>query len=280
MTGRCPIVCNDRSISSTRIRMSLSSRLCPTLSMSGVTRRRRSTISGGRWLFLIFPHEPGCAISSSRATACARRPAMIRREAYDAVGFYDRRLTNLQDFDMWIRMLLAGHSIHVMPIETTAFRISDCSANMSASRHDTMLRHHFELSRILRRYLELDGGDFESLFGGEATDTVGLPVSRRLAHLALRQGGPSHKLFALEALHETASSHADFDFLRETAGANDLFGIELAQRLSKEKEHSRQLEQGVISTNEALRKATSQLDRTVLSRAKRALRKLRRAAPV
>jgi GT2 family glycosyltransferase len=54
--------------------------------------------------------------------------AMIRHEAYEAAGLYDRRLANLQDFDMWIRMLLAGHSIHVMPIETTAFRIRDCSA--------------------------------------------------------------------------------------------------------------------------------------------------------
>ena len=181
---------------------------------------------------------------------------------------------------MWIRILLAGHWIHVLPIETTAFRIRDCSANMSASRPDTILRSHFEFSRILRRYLELDDlATFQaSLFGEEAHDTIGLPASRRLADLALRQASPSHKLFALEALHETADSDVDFDFLREAAGATDVFGIELAQRLSMEKEHHRQLEQGVISANEALRKATSQLDRTVLGRTKRALSKLRWAA--
>ena len=54
---------------------------------------------------------------------------------------------------MWIRMLLAGHSIHVMPVETTAFRIRDGNANMSAGRSDTKLRVPFEFSRILRRYL-------------------------------------------------------------------------------------------------------------------------------
>jgi glycosyltransferase involved in cell wall biosynthesis len=132
--------------------------------------------------------------------------AMIRREAYEAVGPYDRRLTNLQDFDMWIRMLLAGHSIHVMPIATTAFRIRDQNANTSAPRFDTMLRVHFEFSRILYHYLQLDRGDFEALFGDEAQETVTRPVSRRLAELALRQPGPFHKLFALEVLHETATS--------------------------------------------------------------------------
>ena len=186
---------------------------------------------------------------------------------------------NLQDFDMWIRILLAGHSIHVLPIETTAFRIRDCSANMSASRPDTILRSHFEFSRILRRYLELDDRDFEFFFGEEAHDTIGLPASRRLADLALRQASPSHKLFALEALHETADSDVDFDFLREAAGATDVFGIELAQRLSMEKEHeSPTRARGDLRPTKALRKATSRLDRTVLGRTKRALSKLRWAA--
>jgi hypothetical protein len=34
-------------------------------------------------------------------------------------------------------MLLAGHSIHVMPVEMTAFHIRDGDGNMSAGRSDT-----------------------------------------------------------------------------------------------------------------------------------------------
>jgi hypothetical protein len=50
---------------------------------------------------------------------------------------------------MWIRTGPAGHTIHVMPIEMTAFRIRECSTNMSAPRPDTVLRYYFWFSRIL-----------------------------------------------------------------------------------------------------------------------------------
>jgi glycosyltransferase involved in cell wall biosynthesis len=176
--------------------------------------------------------------------------AMIRCEVYKTVGLYDRRLTNLQDFDMWIRMLLAGYSIHVMPIETTAFRVRDSNRNMSAPRRDTILRVPFEFSRILRRYLALSTSDFESLFGDEATDTVGLPVSDRLARLALGHPSLSHKLFALEALYEAARTDADFNFLRDAVGASDVFGVELAQQLSRDEEHNSYLARELMSAKE------------------------------
>jgi glycosyltransferase involved in cell wall biosynthesis len=176
--------------------------------------------------------------------------AMIRREAYEAVGLYERRLTNLQDFDMWIRMLLAGHSIHVMQTPTTAFRVRDSNHNMSAGRSDTKLRVPFEFSQILRRYLALEESDFEYLFGDKAQDTVGLPVRHRLARLALRQGSPPHKLFAVEVLYETARSDADFNFLRDAVGASDVFGVGLAQQLSKVGEHNAHLARELMSAKE------------------------------
>jgi len=189
------------------------------------------------WLRHFF-YEGNCLCAPS---------AMIRREAYESVGLYDRRLTNMQDFDMWTRMLLAGHSIHVTPIAMTAFRLREDDGNMSAARSDTLLRCPYEFSRILGRYLDLDENEFESLFGEDARETVGLPVSRRLARLALKQPYPSHKLFAVEVLRKTASSDADFDFLREATGAADIFGIEAAQRLSSERERDHQLKQELMS---------------------------------
>ena len=186
--------------------------------------------------------------------------AMVRREAYKIAGSYDRRLTNLQDFDMWIRMLLAGHSIQVMRTPTTAFRVRDGNGNMSAPRADTMLRHQFEFSRILRRYLHLSDGDFDALFGEETRETAGLPVSRRLADLALRQSSPFHRLFALEILYEAACSNRDFDLLRDATGSTDIFGADLAQQLSNERQRNDRLEREAISANEAnvaLRQALS-----------------------
>ena len=130
---------------------------------------------------------------------------------------------------------------------------------MSAGRSDTKLRVPFEFSRILGRYLTLDESDFESLFGDEARETVGLPVSRRLARLALRQAHPSRKLFAVEVLHETANSDADFDFLRNAAGATDILGVELSQELLDERGRSSDLAQELISVEEINAALTQEL---------------------
>jgi len=92
---------------------------------------------------------------------------MIRREAYAAAGDYDRRLTNLQDLDMRIRMLIAGHDIHLLAEEVTAFRIRADNANMSAPWPDTLPRSKFETGKVLRHFAALD------LFHETARDTDG-----------------------------------------------------------------------------------------------------------
>lgn len=160
---------------------------------------------------------------------------MIRREAFE-VGLYDRRLTNLQDLDMWIRMLMSGHTIHVIDDELTAFRIRDGKANMSAVRLDSLMRHHFEMTRVLRHYALLDARDFGSLFGEEAEGTESLPVKHRLALLAVQNADPSHQLFALEALHDVAADDDAFDQLRALTGQCDVFGLALRADLDREDE--------------------------------------------
>jgi len=121
--------------------------------------------------------------------------AMIRREAYAAVGPYDRRLTNLQDMDMWIRMLKAGHQIHLLNERLTAFRLRDNQANMSALRVDTILRSEYETAKILRHYADFDAALFEEVFGADAAATVGLPQAARLAALAVHVPRHAHQLF-------------------------------------------------------------------------------------
>ncbi|WP_204310215.1 hypothetical protein, partial [Enterobacter cloacae] len=73
--------------------------------------------------------------------------------------------TNLQDLDMWVRMLVAGRTIHVLPEELTAFRIRAGNANMSAPRRDTFMRSAFETTKILERFAALDPEAFEEAFG-------------------------------------------------------------------------------------------------------------------
>ena len=154
--------------------------------------------------------------------------AMIRREAYEAAGAYDRRLTNLQDLDMWIRMLIAGHAIHVLPEPLTAFRIRANHANMSAPRPDTRLRTQIETGRILRRFAGFDAMLFDEVFGDATADT---PVPRgspaqRVAALALRDARLEYQSFALDVFHATARDTDDFDRLRTLTGCVVPMGLE------------------------------------------------------
>jgi glycosyltransferase involved in cell wall biosynthesis len=154
--------------------------------------------------------------------------AMVRRSVYAQVGQYDPRFTNLQDFDIWVR-LCADHEIHVMREELTAFRIRDHCGNMSAPRRDTLLRSQFEMAQILRRYRAMSPSLLRTIFSGDLA-AKGLspngPPDLWLAELALTASTPAHWMFALETLFETASNDREFFRLRHAAGSVDVFGFQ------------------------------------------------------
>lgn len=164
--------------------------------------------------------------------------AMIRRAVLEEVGLYDRRLTNLQDFDFWIRMLVAGLNIHVLALPAlTAFRIRDGQRNMSAPRDDSLLRSEFEFAQILGHYLSLDEATLTRAFRNDLDNcphAAGAPLPMKVAELALTVPRASHRLFALETIHANARQKADFDRLRELAGSLDPFGLLAPSRVAHE----------------------------------------------
>ncbi|MBL8528902.1 MAG: glycosyltransferase [Burkholderiales bacterium] len=152
--------------------------------------------------------------------------AMIRREAYDAAGSYDPRLTNLQDLDMWIRMLTAGHNIHVLPEPLTAFRIRDGNANMSAPTAETHLRSTHESIKILERFAEFSEDLFREVFDTEADSLRGdASVPKRIAELSHRIERIDHQHFALDLLFRIAQTPEDLAKLREWGGSLDVLHL-------------------------------------------------------
>jgi glycosyltransferase involved in cell wall biosynthesis len=153
--------------------------------------------------------------------------AMIRRAVYTKLGSYDPRLTNLQDFDMWVR-LCTDHEIHLLHEELTAYRIRAGDRNMSAPRHDTMLRAQFEWSQILRHYRAMRSEFLREIFAPDLAekglDATG-PHDLWLAELALTGDYPAHRLFALQTMFEAARCDADHRRLRDVMGTVDPFGI-------------------------------------------------------
>ena len=183
---------------------------------------------------------------------------MIRREAYEAAGAYDRRLTNLQDLDMWIRMLIAGHAIHVLPDPLTALRIRANHANLSAPRPDTRLRTQFESGRILRHFAGFDAMLFDEVFGDAGHD---MPASgdcpaQRVAALALRDARLEYQSFALDVFHATARDTDDFDRLRALTGCVDAYGartiLELCETLASQQASIARLTEAVAVQSQRL----------------------------
>ena len=152
--------------------------------------------------------------------------AMVRRSAYKDAGPYDPRLALLGDLDMWLRMLVAGHGIHVLAEELTAFRIRDNNANMSAPRPDSSLRHSFELAKVLARFTEMSAEQFEDAFGREAAETSAsdMPVALRVAELARQNPSVIYQNFALETFYRFACSADELTRLRFLTGSMDALG--------------------------------------------------------
>jgi len=157
-------------------------------------------------------------------TLCAPT-ALIRREAYEAAGAYDLRLTNLQDFDMWIRMLMAGQNIHVLPDSLTAFRIRDGLANASAPSPEARLRSPFEHAMVLRRFRDMSEALFAEIFDPEEVAHPEEALPLRLARLACGLGRAEFRSFALHTLFEEARSPRELTELRDWGGRVDAFGL-------------------------------------------------------
>lgn len=167
--------------------------------------------------------------------------AMVRRSAYLRAGPYDPRLINLQDFGMWVRMLVGGSNFWLSNEEMTAFRIRDGAKNASAFRRDSQLRSLYEFTHVLRWYRKLDEQALERVFFRDlesgAVSKNGKQKEVWLSELALGADFYPHRLFALDTLFETAKCQGDYKRLSDLTGKTDVFGFwsekELREKIAR-----------------------------------------------
>ena len=150
--------------------------------------------------------------------------AMIRRECYDAVGYYDTRLSQLLDFDLWIR-LCRQYEIFIIPEKLLRFRIHDDDSNLSGQSLGAQSRHDWQASQILNNYLAISNTAellevFPELcrFGPQLDDDL---VPYYLSMLAFDGDYTSAKLWALNTLYGLLGSPAARK-LRDTAGFEEI----------------------------------------------------------
>ncbi|WP_376780672.1 glycosyltransferase family 2 protein [Timonella senegalensis] len=94
--------------------------------------------------------------------------AVLRRSAVDAVGGY-RSLRRAQDYDLWLRLASAGHSLTRLPLQTLGYRLSATQVSQGALfaesvANDPHLQHaYFELASQLGVNLSSSSGMKEFL---------------------------------------------------------------------------------------------------------------------
>jgi glycosyltransferase involved in cell wall biosynthesis len=155
---------------------------------------------------------------------------MMRRRVHDVVGLYDPRLLNLQDFDLWVRMLVRGLIFFTLPVELTARRIFANNQNLSSASVPTALRSKFELLQVLKSYRSLSASDLGEVFAHELQllkQPGGLSAGAILASIASHSRISAMQYFALESLYESFAGDrkADCRPLFALAGRLDPFGV-------------------------------------------------------
>lgn len=134
---------------------------------------------------------------------CLCHPSVLaRRSAYLGAGLYDRRLGQITDFDMWIRMCL-HHEIRILDEPLVKFRIRAGEANQSGYKPETMVRGRNERLQVLRNYAKIGNEqDLHAVFP-EIRNRFppGSPPSYQLAIYAVEAGGDVQQAFGLDLLY-------------------------------------------------------------------------------
>jgi glycosyltransferase involved in cell wall biosynthesis len=141
------------------------------------------------------------------------------REVFLEAGPYDRSLFQLQDFDMWIR-LLKKYELSTVPGRVTQYRIH--GRNLSRPRIASSLRSASELYVIMRRFfddvpLELFHEAFDhQLIDPTCSDRV--QVQCEQAFLYLKSHFKLNQLIGIERLHDLLQSPDTAGVLEERYG--------------------------------------------------------------
>ena len=137
---------------------------------------------------------------------CFCHPSSVMRSPlFGEVGYYDERLAQLQDHDMWLR-LLRRHEIFIIQEKLVRYRWARSGTNLSSIRRpERASRVWWESSRLLRHFLGLSIADVESIFGAEVVARyreLGMSPDLMVIEIAAQRPSITYHAFALNALFD------------------------------------------------------------------------------
>ena len=77
---------------------------------------------------------------------------LLRRQALQAVGGWDERIKHCQDYDLWIRLLMAGQSFHYCPPARAVYRWW-CSGTMTRRNRAEVYQARLNIQDRIEQYL-------------------------------------------------------------------------------------------------------------------------------
>ena len=138
---------------------------------------------------------------------CICHPSiLIRKECYETVGYYDSRLAQLPDFDMWVRLCMK-YEIHIIHENLIKFRLHENRSNES-DNPEAPYRHIFEYIKILNNFLNIRGKEEIIKIFPEISSIINEKhladsdiIRYAVAQLALKTAKNAHHVFALDTLY-------------------------------------------------------------------------------
>ncbi|NOG70337.1 methyltransferase, TIGR04325 family [Roseicella sp. DB1501] len=166
-----------------------------------------------------------------QGNALCHPTAMIRRVVLAEIGAYDPLLVQLQDFDLWIR-LVTQHEIRVLDEPLVAYRVLGEGKNTSWPSSRVMRRSAWETRRVLRRFLALSPDTLERALGSELArlevpaDPVRVALGLLLATFAKDQPRQALALELLEAAIDCGEPGIDCRTFTQLSGQLDPFNLD------------------------------------------------------
>jgi glycosyltransferase involved in cell wall biosynthesis len=184
-----------------------------------------------------------------KGNALCHPSAVIRKTCYDDVGLYRLGLSQLADFDMWVRFCLK-HEIFVIPEKLVRFRVFESEKNVSGNRLPSRIRIRFDYFQVYKNFCEIDSREeFLKVFPSaeKYNSSGGFDNSYALGMVAIEHFLAPVKLFGLQLLFEIINDperaqkveqlygFKAIDFIKLNTKA-DAFSVELVESASEVKD--------------------------------------------
>lgn len=189
------------------------------------------------WLKHFFFHGNGLCHPS----------VLIRKACYLEVGVYDRRLGQIGDFEMWVRLCMK-YNIHILEKPLTRFRVRENEMNQSGNKPETHNRISLEYQQVLLNYLAISSeAELFAIF----PDIREMAIAKHnhipflLARYAIERGMHIHQAFGFNLLYDLMRDPTtvgeleqkyNFSYINfiQLTGSRDIFRLEAVAQLRKE----------------------------------------------